>query len=67
MNRLYAVAQDEKSNQQIARERVKEYRKEKLEPIVNIHDGEEGKRAPSLSVDETLKRTDPGYLLGKKV
>lgn len=64
---LRAVDPDRESNQDIARRRVREYEQSKQpkEPTTNIHGPEEG-RAPSLNVDEILRKSQPDHL-GKKV
>lgn len=62
MSKLYAVAAEQKSNQQEAREAVKRHRR-KPEPIVNIHDRDDP--APTLPVDDILRRSE-GDHLGKR-
>lgn len=63
---LRAVDPNHETNRDIARRRVAEYQesKEPGEPITNIH-GPEESRAPSLDVDEVLKKSLPDHL-GKK-
>lgn len=60
---LYAVATEQKTPQQHAREAVKRRREKPPEPIVNIHD--QADPAPRLPVDDILRKSQ-GDHLGKK-
>jgi hypothetical protein len=63
MNRLYAVKKDQKGARQEAREAIERFRQPERPPITNVHDGEEGKRAPILPEgDQSQRKMQEGHI-----